>query len=704
MKIEAKARTEKLNRRFRPYLTLKRRRIIMQTTTFEFKEPSFNSYHTTMTEANHLNIKFLRECSWTDNDSPTKESEEEVESNIQATHPRPTAPFRSRISHRVRISSKDVMVTREEANKCIVGFLLDMRRFSSETIQRWANQEWDPHGLPVEYQNNIVAEKLARTAGEIIKIDWVHRRPRNIRFLRVRIALDPRQPLASGCTLERDDGTVHWVDFSYEQINKLCLSCGMLGHTHPYCSNDAVEVDRMVRQRMRPITERYGHPIITDPQNNMFYNRIRAFLHRASRRTTRIAYGQPRNRQSQLPSTNIEASEFFEIGGTSGTARQNVLNQHDGDNREQTSEGGLSHEEEGAQLALVSQGNEDVQIQLQSLILREESIEGVQNTTEVVELVPEEESTQIIETTEILGQMRVQEELEVLSSDSGQHSQIIQQEDPTQHQLPLGDISQTDLSVFEYPTLEPILDPLSEFDISVTRLDLLEQRYNSGYHNLADLEDMQFALYREHGRFEQICDEMVRQSTELLEGLQNRSLNDPTIQPADNNVRWISLPDGGAVYTNARLEMGGRKDIAESSQMGSNRNKPPTLLLGSGSPVNPTSPGFICSINEEDLMSAFLRNTPSPDEGPPEADEEGKEVIKENSLEGDGICEEENQTQGTKRKREEDEQAEKDSEEGRRMRQRTQASLAHERETRLKEGSLAEGSRHAVPQQQPQEP
>ncbi|OMO89794.1 hypothetical protein COLO4_19587 [Corchorus olitorius] len=614
MKIEAKARTEKLNRRFMPYLTLKRRRIIMQTTTIEFKEPSFNSYHTTMNEANHLNIKFLRECSWTDSDSPTEESEEEVESNIQATHPRPTAPFRSRISHRVRISSEDVMVTREETHKCIVGFLLDMRRFSSETIQRWANQEWDPHGeitvvgrddnryliyisdetdrrvaleqtpwsyqgalfatrrwnpnvplrdmvldrielwlqivgLPVEYQNNIVAEKLARTAGEIIKIDWVHRRPRNIRFLRVRIALDPRQPLASG-------------------------------HTHPYCSNDAVEVDRMVRQRMRPITERYGHPIVTDSQNNMFSNR----------------------------------SRLVEGGPQVATITQPMI-------IEPTGAGGSSHEEEGAQLALVSLGNEDVQIQLQSLVLRKESTEGMQNTTEVVELVPEEESTQIIETTEILGQMRVQEELEVLSADSGQHSQIIQQEDPAQHQLPLGDISQTDL-------------------------------YNSGYHNLADLEDMQFALYREHGRFEQICDEMVRQSTELLEGLQNRSLNDPTIQPANNNVRWISLPDGGAVYTNARLEMGGRKDIAESSQMGSNRNKPPILLLGVGSPVNPTSPGFICSINEEDLMSAFLRDTPSPDEGPLEVDEEGKEVIKENSLEGDGI--------------------------------------AHERETRLKEGSLAE--------------
>ncbi|OMP03520.1 hypothetical protein COLO4_10358 [Corchorus olitorius] len=317
-----------------------------------------------MTEANQQNFRALRECSWTDSNSPTEESEEEIESDIQAIHPRPIAPFRSRLSHRVRINSEDLMATREETNKCSVGFLLDIRSNDTDwkvALERtplsyqgalFATRRWNPNvplgeivldiielwlhieRLPMEYQNNIVAEKLARTAGEIIEIDWVDQRPRNITFLRVRIALDPRQPLASGCTLEKDDGMMQWVDFSYEKINKLYLSCGMLGHTHPYSLRDAVEVDRMVRQRMRPITQRYGHPIVTDPQNNMFSNHMKAFLHRASRRPTRFVYGHLRTRQEKLPLTNIEASEFYERGGSSGTVRQNLHNQQGGNNTE----------------------------------------------------------------------------------------------------------------------------------------------------------------------------------------------------------------------------------------------------------------------------------------------------------------------------------------------------------------------------------
>ncbi|OMO79622.1 hypothetical protein COLO4_24363 [Corchorus olitorius] len=144
---------------------------------------------------------------------------------------------------------------------------------------------------------------------------------------------------------------------------------------------------------------------------------------------------------------------------------------------------------------------------------------------------------------------------------------------------------------FEYPPLDPIIDPAAEFDIFVERLEQLEERQRRGYQNLAELEDMQFALNREHTRFEHICDEIVRQSEEMLEGMQKRHLNDPTTQP----------------------ERSPSMQVLQGEQ---NERQPPTLMLGTGSPVNPTSPGFICTINEEDLVSAFLRDTPSPERSP----------------------------------------------------------------------------------------
>ncbi|OMO79621.1 hypothetical protein COLO4_24362 [Corchorus olitorius] len=278
MKIETKARDEKANRRFNPYKKTRRRRILYHKVLNVISEKVSNKNQTIMTERNNQSITVLRECSWTDSDSPTEESEEEVGSDIQGIHPRPAPPFRPRLSHRIQIGTEDLMTAREEAERCIVGFLLDLRRFSTETIQKWVQQEWRPLGevtvigrddnmyliyfsndidrevaleqtpwsyqgalfatrkwnpnvplkdivldrielwmqiwpLPIEYQNPTVAVKLARLAGQVVRVDWKNRRPRNIRYLRVRIVVDPREPLAAGCTMERDNGTVQWIEF-----------------------------------------------------------------------------------------------------------------------------------------------------------------------------------------------------------------------------------------------------------------------------------------------------------------------------------------------------------------------------------------------------------------------------------------------------------------------------------------------------------
>ncbi|OMP08518.1 hypothetical protein COLO4_06395 [Corchorus olitorius] len=452
--MESRTIEEKCNRRFLPYL--KSRRTILAV---ELPKATFNTQQIKMSEPNQVNIKFLRECSWTDSDSPTEESEEEIESDIQAIHPRPTPPFRSRLSHRVRLETVDVMESREEASRCLRwNPNVPLGEIVLDRIELWL-QIW---GLSIEYHNARVAEKLARTAREIIKIDWRYQRPRNIRFLRVRIALDPKQPLAA---------------------------------------------------------ERYGYPIVTDPQNNFFSNNMRAFLHRASRRTTRVAYGNRGNRDNQLPLLNIEHSQHYERGSSSGTAAQASPPRQEEEPKElqvipeevetqelQMINPELVDQETSERDNSIAALGEDLQAQMQSLMLREERGE-TQQSIESVQEQQDSERTHILE----------------------------------------------------------------------TRLEQLEQRFERGYNNLADLDYMQFALNREHARFEHLCGEIVRQSAEMLEGLQNRHMNDPNVQPDDNNVRWISFPQGGAVYTNARLQIENGATEAESSRMGSRRNDQPSL-------------------------------------------------------------------------------------------------------------------------------
>ena len=47
------------------------------------------------------------------------------------------------------------------------------------------------HGLPLEYQFPEMAERLGQIMGVLEKVDWEEHLPRNIRFLRAKVRIDP---------------------------------------------------------------------------------------------------------------------------------------------------------------------------------------------------------------------------------------------------------------------------------------------------------------------------------------------------------------------------------------------------------------------------------------------------------------------------------------------------------------------------------
>ncbi|OMP06442.1 hypothetical protein COLO4_08128 [Corchorus olitorius] len=119
--------------------------------------------------------------------------------------------------------------------------------------------------------------------------------------------------------------------------------------------------------------------------------------------------------------------------------------------------------------------------------------------------------------------------------------------------------------------LEPILD------LDETRHRLLNSNFDGVEHRVRMGTVLQI-LQEEHAKFESWCEDLVQQNHKLMEELQRRHFNDPFLQPTDNAPRWINLPEGGILYTNARLvnENGnqeGPTDRAESSRMGELRNR-----------------------------------------------------------------------------------------------------------------------------------
>ncbi|OMO83903.1 Zinc knuckle CX2CX4HX4C [Corchorus olitorius] len=213
--------------------------------------------------------------------------------------------MKPRRSH--NFSSAELESRRNEGHECLVGISLDERSFPSELIQRYINREWELRGiawlpginiwlqiwdLPFEYQQSLVAKRMALLPRGVLQLDWEERQPRNIRFMRIRVSVDLTFPLVPGCTLERDDGTSQWIRFRYEMVHKFCLNCGEIGHTQRNCHNSFVEVERRISLDLNRTSQRHGFPIVIERDTTHFSNQMRAYLTRARRKNTRIGYRQ----------------------------------------------------------------------------------------------------------------------------------------------------------------------------------------------------------------------------------------------------------------------------------------------------------------------------------------------------------------------------------------------------------------------------
>lgn len=110
------------------------------------------------------------------------------------------------------------------------------------------------------------------------RVDWDDRIPRNIKFMRVRVRLDPWMPVTSGFILRLDDGSRTWIQCRYERVHKLCTRCGSIGHTRDQRNESMNEIERMLilqKHRIQRLHQvQYGYDSL-DPH---FHNELRVFM------------------------------------------------------------------------------------------------------------------------------------------------------------------------------------------------------------------------------------------------------------------------------------------------------------------------------------------------------------------------------------------------------------------------------------------
>lgn len=82
--------------------------------------------------------------------------------------------------------------------------------------------------IPLEHQYPKLGERM----GQLMeRVDWEDKLPRNIRFMRIKVRIDPWLLVIAGFMLRLDDGFRVWIQCRYERVHKLCIRCGLIRHS-----------------------------------------------------------------------------------------------------------------------------------------------------------------------------------------------------------------------------------------------------------------------------------------------------------------------------------------------------------------------------------------------------------------------------------------------------------------------------------------
>ncbi|OMO88480.1 hypothetical protein COLO4_20243 [Corchorus olitorius] len=595
-------------------------------------------------------IRLMRECSWSNSDSSSKESGDSAQ-NERTNVPTPAPQMRPRRSHVFSFS------------------------FSTEFIQNYINREWELRGratVPSRDDNRF----LIHYEREIDRRVGVHANPWAIDgAIFVQQPWNPNIPLAQA----RLPRIALWLQiwdlpFEYQQplvAKRMALSVGEIRRTESNFQEALANIQRGLHG---------PQPMVTDPPQ----------IENQNQQQGRIQSQEDEREESQhqalVPLQNLHMRDM--PNQQNDHARGNLVQRNEQAQTQETTlqlpqdENRLENREQEGDEPTEEIPDESQEVERHSPPLR---LQGKQNQVEALRELAES-LPNLEESNTNTFHRNLDQRIERLQ---GELSQLIQRH-PNQPS-PLIDGNQQE----QYP-LSPIDDLVAEFHNSV----------------------------EEQSRFEHICQEIIRQSDYMLSGLQMRKLNTPYVQSCEH--RWVNVPRGGTMFTNARLVLEDENQ-AESSTMAERRYKETAefqmnLLLNgeSGDSLRLVGDGMYNFQVQDATNNLYPIQEGNEEQSQPQEithqQEDDREADSPNDEEpGNNDKGQEQQDRKGKRIRMDESHSDTDSEDGRRIRQRLQNLDVNEMvalmerqcqgAVRIRNGENNElGLRQVVPQQPPKSP
>ncbi|OMO96073.1 hypothetical protein CCACVL1_05081 [Corchorus capsularis] len=217
-------------------------------------------------------IQGKRECSWSNSDSSSEDSDEDMTSPYN-NQPVPEVRPRAQRDPIVQPNLSHVPSRREHWQRCLVAVLKDFRKFSTQTLQRHINREWRLRGR---------ATVLGRE-GNTYLIELTEDIDRNY-------AIQDSPWLLDGAMLVTDPWRPNTALRNVE-----------IRYTHMWVQLWGMPLEYFQEEiAMEEVTHNLGHGIIYEVNQNHFTDDIRAYHRRRRMRNTTIIYrnGQRPNQEA----------------------------------------------------------------------------------------------------------------------------------------------------------------------------------------------------------------------------------------------------------------------------------------------------------------------------------------------------------------------------------------------------------------------
>ncbi|KAF7835722.1 Zinc knuckle CX2CX4HX4C [Senna tora] len=248
------------------------------------------------------NTSPIREMSWPES-NPSNTRTSSLSSSFSADSSSAAEPDFTipRQGPRIVIPQEIIVEQRQFWQNCLVGVLYDDAHVKEEHMAASISKHWRLEdqvsvvgrkrniyvgGFPLEYYSDYVAAQVGEMVEEVVQVDFSVQGFRNLRYLRVRVNIDPSKPFLMGFYVLLDNGRVIWIQCQYERVFRICKQCGCIGHIVRDCKRSRRIVQQVVNEQKQRIRGAFGFSCFIDYESALFVNEAVAFRMSNSRRTT----------------------------------------------------------------------------------------------------------------------------------------------------------------------------------------------------------------------------------------------------------------------------------------------------------------------------------------------------------------------------------------------------------------------------------